>query len=506
MHPSPRFLAILCLAVPALAPALTAAAPMAHPLKLPYSGGQNWTLTRAYSTGTHIKNDTYALDFVEAGCTSWGKNIVAAAPGKVIIGSATDKGGYGIYVWIDHGGGHKTLYAHLASLLVTGGQYVLAGDPIGPIGNTGNVEGDVCSSHPGMHLHFAYRLNGQAAIPEPMSGLTSFTSGKKYLSNNKAPVSLTNGQIITRGMTPKEIDYHRVVVPSGTTQLKVEMSGLGDMDLYLRKDKAPTKSLFACRPYTPGSAEVCTVNNPASGTWYIMAHQYSASAMSTYYKVKVVLSQGAGTQTLSNGVYTSGAVTKGQERHYKITVPSGASALAVTMTGSGDADLYVKKGSAPGPGSYDCRPYLGGTNETCTIGGGGAGDYFIMVRGYASGSSSYNLKATTQAGGAGGFQALSVGSSVSGAILPGATKKYVLAVTAGQKYTVKMTPTSGDPDLYTHGSSAISTGSFSCRPYAPGAAVETCTVSPSSSGQLYVMVRGYSGPGLVAYTLKVTSP
>lgn len=42
----------------------------AEELKLPYKGGETWTLTRGYNTGTHVNygvgsDDRYALDFVE---------------------------------------------------------------------------------------------------------------------------------------------------------------------------------------------------------------------------------------------------------------------------------------------------------------------------------------------------------------------------------------------------------------------------------------------------------
>ncbi|NQD95047.1 S8 family serine peptidase, partial [Pseudomonas sp. CrR25] len=70
---------------------------------------------------------------------------------------------------------------------------------------------------------------------------------------------------------------------------------------------------------------------------------------------------------------------------YTITVPAGVSSLRFTLSGgSGDADLYVRFGSAPTTGSYDCRPYLNGNNETCTFNSPQAGTYHVMVRGYSS--------------------------------------------------------------------------------------------------------------------------
>jgi pseudolysin/vibriolysin len=84
----------------------------------------------------------------------------------------------------------------------------------------------------------------------------------------------------------------------------------------------------------------------------------------------------------------------GAKLYYTVTIPSGRSSLSIAMSGgSGDADLYVKKGSNPTTSSYDCRPYKTGNSETCTFSSPGAGTYYIMINGYSS-FSGVSLKAT----------------------------------------------------------------------------------------------------------------
>jgi len=61
---------------------------------------------------------------------------------------------------------------------------------------------------------------------------------------------------------------------------------------------------------------------------------------------------------------------------------SGNKVMVKIYGGTGDADLYVKKGSAPTTSSYDCRPYDSGNTETCDMSSLGAGTYYIMVYGY----------------------------------------------------------------------------------------------------------------------------
>jgi xanthomonalisin len=70
---------------------------------------------------------------------------------------------------------------------------------------------------------------------------------------------------------------------------------------------------------------------------------------------------------------------------YTLVVPSGATNLKfVTSGGSGDADLYVLRGSAPTTASYDCRPYTTGNNETCTFATPIAGTYYVRLNAYAT--------------------------------------------------------------------------------------------------------------------------
>jgi hypothetical protein len=87
--------------------------------------------------------------------------------------------------------------------------------------------------------------------------------------------------------------------------------------------------------------------------------------------------------TLQNGVAVTGLSGAAKsERHYKVAVPSGQSSLQISIAGgSGDCDLYVKKGSAPTTASYDYRPYKAGNNESVSVANPAAADWFIMLRG-----------------------------------------------------------------------------------------------------------------------------
>lgn len=90
----------------------------------------------------------------------FGTRVYAARSGRVTW-AAWWAGGYGNLVSIAHGGGLRTMYAHLFAITVRRGQYVRTGTLVGRVGSTGFSTGP--------HLHFEVRLRG-AAI-DPRTGL-----------------------------------------------------------------------------------------------------------------------------------------------------------------------------------------------------------------------------------------------------------------------------------------------------------------------------------------------
>lgn len=83
-----------------------------------------------------------------------GKKVYAAVEGLVteVNGSNGWSGGYGNFIVISHPGGIQTKYAHLKRTLVHTGSYVLQGDAIGTIGNSGLTVSSPSGN--GCHLHF----------------------------------------------------------------------------------------------------------------------------------------------------------------------------------------------------------------------------------------------------------------------------------------------------------------------------------------------------------------
>jgi murein DD-endopeptidase MepM/ murein hydrolase activator NlpD len=93
----------------------------------------------------------------------WGIDI-ATAPGSGVVASAdgivvrTGRiGGLGKAVYVSHGYGVTTRYAHLSSIEVSPGQRVERGSVLGRVGATGRATG--------YHLHYEVRLDGGAVNP-----------------------------------------------------------------------------------------------------------------------------------------------------------------------------------------------------------------------------------------------------------------------------------------------------------------------------------------------------
>jgi secreted trypsin-like serine protease len=92
---------------------------------------------------------------------------------------------------------------------------------------------------------------------------------------------------------------------------------------------------------------------------------------------------------------TSLSASSGVWKNFTITVPSGTSVLSVHQSGgTGDADLYVRFGSAPTTSTYTCRPYAGGNNESCSIPNPSAGTWYVSTRAYST-YSGMSLRAIT---------------------------------------------------------------------------------------------------------------
>lgn len=128
--------------------------------------------------------------------------VIASSSGTVIdandgctFGNISCGGRYGNRVYIDHGSGIVTRYAHMinGSIRVKVGQTVAQGQILGLTGNTGNTSGGTKYPEKGFHLHFEVRLNGVAQNPVNYVSASNPRPGGSAISNNDTE-NVTNNE------------------------------------------------------------------------------------------------------------------------------------------------------------------------------------------------------------------------------------------------------------------------------------------------------------------------
>jgi serine protease len=215
---------------------------------------------------------------------------------------------------------------------------------------------------------------------------------------NNCPVDATelsnNQGVAVSGATGSTADFF-IDVPQGATNVKLAISGgSGDADLYVYQGQKATLSKYSCRPYKNGNAEVCEIANPVVGKMYAMVHGYST--FNTTITGTLTTGNGGCTESgcLDNGIAKTGlSGGTGSDQFYQIDVPANSSVTVNISGGSGDADLYIKKGTKPSSGDFDCRPYKNGNVETCNISVTQATTVHVLIKGYNA-YSGVSLKAS----------------------------------------------------------------------------------------------------------------
>ncbi len=205
---------------------------------------------------------------------------------------------------------------------------------------------------------------------------------------------------------------------------------------------------------------------------------------------------GEGSDEGWQGLTKKGTVAGGETMRWASpTLPAGQYLFELThdpQAPGGDADLYVRAGSAPSMSSYDCRPYLGGSQESCTITLTAPANIYVMVYGYDAGSSAFVLSGRARAsGGDAGWS----GFSHKGALERDQESLFETPLLAegNYRFAIDDDPAhpGGDADLYVKVGQSPTMQSYDCRPYLDGSQ-EECLVTLSAPAKIFVKVRAYS--------------
>jgi hypothetical protein len=165
----------------------------------------------------------------------------------------------------------------------------------------------------------------------------------------------------------------------------------GDADLYVRVGQAPTLTAYDCRPYLSGSVEQCIVELEAANTIFVHVRGYGSGVNAFGLRVE---RDGGSEQPVWDGMQESGTVAANAELRWN-TPELAAGDYVFELSGTADADLYVRRGAAPTTTAWDCRPYQSGSSETCTVELASPTVIHVMVRGWAA-SSTFELSGRVQ--------------------------------------------------------------------------------------------------------------
>jgi len=207
--------------------------------------------------------------------------------------------------------------------------------------------------------------------------------------------ALANGVTASFSVATGATSAYTIDVPSGATNLTVAITGSGDADLYVKRaainwpgDQGSHNEAEFKAPYIGGSSESVNFPVPAADTWNVLLHGYSGNpsgSITATWDEAV-----AGPPELADGVTQNYSVSTGGTTEFTIPVPANAASLNVTITGSGDADLYVKRAAINWPGDQGSHneaefkaPYIGGSNESVDFTNPAQDDWNVLVHGYS---------------------------------------------------------------------------------------------------------------------------
>jgi len=327
---------------------------------VPKRGG---TVTLLASTATTSLTPTTGEHFFYAKLTQDDGKILWSAPIWVTQGS---------------GGGDTTPPTVSASVSGTSGTITLSATASDNVGVTG-VEFFIDGVSRGSDTTSPYSLAfNSTALANGSHTLTARAADAASNSTTSNPVSFSVNNT-TSDTTPPTVSASESG-SSGTITLSATASdnvGVSKVEFLV---DGVLKGTDTTSPYSM-TLDSTTLSNASHA---LIAKAYdAANNIGTSATVNFSISNPTGS-VLSKGVaVTNLSAATSSALSYTMVVPAGASNLSFTTSGgSGDADLYVKFGSAPTDSSYDCRPYQGGNAETCSFSAPAAGTWYVRVLAY----------------------------------------------------------------------------------------------------------------------------
>jgi hypothetical protein len=210
--------------------------------------------------------------------------------------------------------------------------------------------------------------------------------GETFICDEEAERTLISGKprVDLRG---KDGKLFHIDVPENAQKLTIQTEESeigGEMNVYVAHNRLPDTTDFDYKSENAGNIENIQIISPQSGRWHVLLTPVERSFEGVDLTATLDLGGEPGNQLVNLQEIGGLAASKGEALYFTMNVPQNAKDLQFAMNGgSGDADLYVRFGEKPTESVYDYRPYLGGNDETASIANPKAGEWHIMLLGYA---------------------------------------------------------------------------------------------------------------------------
>jgi len=212
------------------------------------------------------------------------------------------------------------------------------------------------------------------------------------------------------------------------------------------------------------------------------------AAGSTTHAITYIFTVGPPPAPLQNGVAVSGiSGGAGSDQFWQIDVPAGWPIIDFTIGGgSGDADLYVSRGTLPTDDQFDCRSVGPTTRDTCVWYGPAADRWYVRLHGAAA-FSGVSLQATYT--GVGRLFSRNRVYNLEGAA--GSHTYFFIQVPVGaRKLSFRATGRIGDVSLYARWFALPTPFADACEPDRVNRKLERCTIRNPNPGTWYLALDG----------------
>ncbi|MFE8595539.1 PPC domain-containing protein [Archangium violaceum] len=196
-----------------------------------------------------------------------------------------------------------------------------------------------------------------------------------------APVTaLTGGESVTGISLPAGgARFFSLEVPPAQARLAFELSGgTGEPILFSSFGGRPTDISFGCRNTRRGSGTSCSFIEPRAGTWYVMIRAQAALSDVTLTGSYGATVDRSSTALVGNQWSDAIASSPLQDRYFTVEVPSNQVKFVLEVSGgTGEADVYLKRGSQPTPTDNQCIPTV---TAPCVYDRPQGGTWHVLVR------------------------------------------------------------------------------------------------------------------------------